>query len=216
MNNYYVYAYIRTDYYTPFYIGKGKDNRANVLQHRSKHFMNIYNKTECFVILLYTNLTEDEAFKKEKEVINNLIDYGYTTDMDEEHNKNGKHLVNMTNGGEGASGRIMTEEQRRRLSDTHKGESNPMYGKHMNETSKAKMIGSLKKVERTQEWNDKISVARTTVLYVGCDKYGNIKVKLTPKQLIEQGYSPSHVCNCCQGKRKTHKKLYWHKESMEV
>ena len=45
---YYVYAYIRLDTNTFFYIGKGKDNRYLRLDNRKEHFMNIFNTTELY------------------------------------------------------------------------------------------------------------------------------------------------------------------------
>lgn len=106
INIYYVYAWIRDDYNTPFYIGKGKNARCYRLDNRKSHFMNIYNKVPCHVEFIATNLTEEQALKLEKEVILKYINNGYSTDIPEHKvKKNQKqHLVNMTYGGEGTSG----------------------------------------------------------------------------------------------------------------
>ena len=48
-NIYYVYAYIRLDTNTYFYIGKGKNNSYLRLDNRKKNFINIYNKVYCVV-----------------------------------------------------------------------------------------------------------------------------------------------------------------------
>ena len=106
-NNYYVYAYVRLDTNTYFYIGKGKCGRCFVLNNRSEYFMNIINKVDCAIEILYDNLTEDEAFQLEVDVIYDLVfNEGYSIEIKGiDKNTNGQHLVNCTWGGEGASGR---------------------------------------------------------------------------------------------------------------
>lgn len=110
---YYVYGYIRLDTNTYFYIGKGKDNRYLRLDNRKQHFMNIYNKVECVVEILYDNLTEDEAFQLEVDTIYDLVfNEGYSIDIKGiRKNTNGCHLVNCTWGGEGTSGLSIKQSQ---------------------------------------------------------------------------------------------------------
>ena len=162
---YYVYAYIRLDSNTYFYIGKGKDDRWRYLKNRSKHFLNILNKCECTVEFLYTNLNEEEAFRLEEGTINDLVFIeGYSIEI-KGFTKNKKHLVNQTWGGEGASGRIYrptpetieklrqshigqvpwnkgkthSEETIEKLRQSQIGKPSPMKGKHHTEESKEKM-----------------------------------------------------------------------------
>ena len=52
---YYVYAYIRLDTNTYFYIGKGKDNRYLRLDNRKQHFMNIVNKSNAQGAAIYAD-----------------------------------------------------------------------------------------------------------------------------------------------------------------
>ena len=112
-NKYYVYGYIRLDTNTYFYIGKGKDNRYLRLDNRKQHFMNIYNKVECVVEILYDNLTEEEAFQLEVDTIYDLVfNEGYSIDIKGiKKNTNGCHLVNCTWGGEGSSGLSVKQSQ---------------------------------------------------------------------------------------------------------
>lgn len=113
MNEYYVYAYVRLDTNTYFYIGKGKKNRYLRLDNRKAHFMNILNKTDCAVEILYDNLTEEEAFRLEKETIDDLVfNEGYSININSiDKNDDGTHLVNYTWGGEGTSGLSVKQSQ---------------------------------------------------------------------------------------------------------
>ena len=81
-NRYYIYLWIREDYDTVFYVGKGCDFRATCMQGRNKHFLNIVQNIPTHVIKLYENLTEDEAFTLETETIKQLVySEGYSIDI---------------------------------------------------------------------------------------------------------------------------------------
>jgi len=103
MNNFYVYSYLREDK-SPYYIGKGRDNRCfvkgkkeSVSPPRDKNRIKIIKK----------NLTEQEAFELEKLYILMFGRKDLGTGI----------LRNLTNGGDGVSGYIVSEgvrEARRR------------------------------------------------------------------------------------------------------
>ena len=60
---FYTYAYLREDK-TPYYIGKGKGNRAWSKDHKP-----VMKPSHYRIMLLKTNLTEEEAFNHEKYMI---------------------------------------------------------------------------------------------------------------------------------------------------
>ena len=126
--HYYTYAYLREDK-TPYYIGKGKGSRIYRKTRRIKP-----PKDKSRIIFLKQNLTEEEAFKHEIYMIAVFcrIDLGTCI------------LHNMTNGGEGGSGRVLSEETRRKLSDANRGKNHPNYGKTTSLETKAKMSASKK------------------------------------------------------------------------
>lgn len=149
---YYTYAYLREDG-TPYYIGKGRKNRA---------FMKSSGevrppKDKSRVIFLKQNLTEEEAFNHEKYMIAVFGRKDLMTGI----------LRNKTDGGEGSSGLIhseetkkimseakkgksKSEEHRKKLSEANKGKNNPFYGKTRTEKSRKKQ-GQSRKGKYAQE-----------------------------------------------------------------
>lgn len=137
--SYYVYGYIRLDTNTYFYIGKGKRNRYLDIERRNPHFKNIVNTTEVAVEILYNNLTEEESFQLEKDIIEDLVfNEGYSIEIRDFCERNiGFHLVNQSFGGEGSSGFKLSEETKQKMSEQRKGKNNSFYGKkHSDETKK--------------------------------------------------------------------------------
>ena len=116
--SFYVYAHYRLDTFEPFYIGKGKGGRKDKLRRNPIHDR-ISRKHGHAVVVLFNDLTEEEAFFYEQEIIEYLVfNEGY-----EIHCKNcgeftGKfsYLTNFTFGGEGASGYNCSEETKNKLS----------------------------------------------------------------------------------------------------
>jgi hypothetical protein len=109
----YVYRHIRLDKNEPFYIGIGSDDsyfRANKKSQRNIHWKRIVSITDYEIEILVDNLNWDEAKKKEKEFITlyGRCDLG-----------NGC-LVNMTEGGDGTVGKIMSNETKQKLSNSIK------------------------------------------------------------------------------------------------
>jgi len=115
MNDFYTYAYLREDR-TPYYIGKGKDNRA---YKKGKKESIILPNDKSRIIFLKQNLTEQEAFKHEKYMIAVFGRKDLGTGI----------LRNKTDGGEGTSGAIRSEETKIKMGESKKGENNPFYGK---------------------------------------------------------------------------------------
>lgn len=155
-NRFYTYAYLREDR-TPYYIGKGTKNR---LYEKSKRNINP-PKDKSRIIFLKQNLTEEEAFKHEIYMISvfGRKDLGIGI------------LHNKTDGGEGSSGVVRSEEWKRKQSESHKGKSHSEETKRkQSETKKGKShseetkrkIGAKLKISRplqiiTEETKNKIS-----------------------------------------------------------
>jgi hypothetical protein len=138
---YYTYAYLREDK-TPYYIGKGKGNR---IFNKDKGDIRP-PKDKSRIIFLKKNLTEAEAFRHEIYMITVFGRKDLETGI----------LRNRTDGGEGASGLVMSEETRKTLSELKVGEKNPNYGKEMSEEQKQKISEKRKGTKLSEEHKDKI------------------------------------------------------------
>lgn len=93
---YYTYAYLREDG-TPYYVGKGKGNRAYVKHWRSKTRGGYFSPPEKDrILILKDNLTEEDANKHEVYMISVLGRKDNNTGI----------LRNLTDGGEGRLGSL--------------------------------------------------------------------------------------------------------------
>jgi hypothetical protein len=157
---FYVYAFLREKdsahgkRMSPYYIGKGKDNRAFRKRSRGTH----PPKDKSLIVFIQEGLTEEEALSLERYciAIYGRLDLGTGT------------LHNLTDGGEGivmlspeirrklseaSKGRQHSEETRRKMSKSRSGPGNPNYGKRG-------MPSSFKGRSHTEESKRKISEAK--------------------------------------------------------
>jgi hypothetical protein len=168
MQNYYVYQYLREDN-TPYYIGKGKDDRAWE-QHR-RNGKGVYTPTDrSKIIILEQNLTDSRAKDLEIELIAKYGRKDLGTGI----------LRNRTDGGEGTSktvvseetkakmsaariGRKLSDETKAKMSAVRKGRSNGREGtKHSIETIE-KMRATHNTNYKSQELRDRIAKTMTEI-----------------------------------------------------
>jgi hypothetical protein len=111
MNIYYTYAYLRLDG-TPYYVGKGCGDRAfNVYSHKKNGIHVPLDKER--IIFLKTNVSEQESLIHEEYMIFVLGRKDLGTGI----------LRNKTNGGDGASGAVRSEEHKERVRGQNNGNS---------------------------------------------------------------------------------------------
>ena len=129
---FYVYEHWRPDRDEPFYVGKGRGGRANLMARRNPHHTAIQKKLHGLgmaveVRIVASNLTEEEAFSIEVQRI--AMWQGAGID-----------LANKTLGGEGVSGLVFSDKHRKKIGDAMRGKKRPP----MSEEQKAKLSAAKK------------------------------------------------------------------------
>jgi hypothetical protein len=122
---YYTYAFLRKDK-TPYYIGKGKKGRIHSTHRKFKP-----PKDKSRIIFLKQNLTEEEAFRHEVYMIAVFGRKDLGTGI----------LHNRTDGGEGPSGAVRSDETRKKMSEAKKNMSDETR-KKMSEAKKGRIVSN--------------------------------------------------------------------------
>lgn len=162
-----VYEHLRNDTNEVFYVGIGKEEgRAYIKDGRNPHWKNIVNKVGYTVNIIHKDIEHEEAKKIEMLLIEK---YG-------RKNLGTGNLVNLTDGGEGGSGIVVSEETRQKMSEAlkgrtfseetkqkmseaQKGDKHHMFGKTRSEESKQKTSEAMKGRTHRKESKQKISEA---------------------------------------------------------
>lgn len=147
---YYVYEWFRMDLNLPYYVGKGKGRRAFGLNRTTKHTNNvtqylIKNGIKRDVRILAYFESENEAFAYERD----RIQFWWYL---KEHNI----LTNQTLGGEGASGRIVSEIQKKKFGDRTRGENNCMKREDVREKNRKSQLVSQNRPEVIKKKSDSL------------------------------------------------------------
>ena len=138
MNNFYVYIHRRASDNLPFYVGKGKKERAWWPHGRSQFWNNVKNKHGLVVEIVFDELSEEDAFQCEKDTILEFRYFGYP-------------LVNLTDGGDGPCGWKPSEETRRRMSEAQKTSSRVAETRKRNADKKLGVLLSAEHRRRISE-----------------------------------------------------------------
>ena len=154
-NKFYIYMWYFISNNEVFYIGKGTGNRYLDVEHsRNSYFKNIINKYKDNIdVKIYKdNLTEEDAFRLERELI-------------KEYWEKGECKANFHEGGCGGNtGNYNSEERSKKLSEAAKkrtGEKHPLYGTHRSEETKEKLHIANKGKRLSDEHKAKLILANT-------------------------------------------------------
>lgn len=208
---FYTYAHYRKSDDVLFYIGKGSTNRASTSRKRNPHWNNVVNKHGFYYKILERFETEDEALKKEEDLI-----FFYR--------KSGIKLANVASGGTANSGPRHSEEARRQMSAARKGKKRT-YRWTLSEETKLRMSLSHIGMKHSKEQIEKqraamigrskseshcaaLSKARTGIKVpkiwrkVLCSTNGVLYESLTDAARC-LCVDISHISKCCRGKIKS-------------
>ena len=179
-NESYLYMHTRADKNMVFYIGVGSSmnyKRAKESQKRNNIWQKIYNKTPIKVDIVLDNLTHRDANSWEEYLIGL---YGRI-------NNNTGSLCNMTNGGDGVKGWVISEQGRINMSNAKKGFRHTAESNLKNKIwHSIPIIQMTRQGEYIRDWDSTIDASR------------GLGFK-----------SPSKITECCKGTRKTHKNFTW-------
>jgi len=184
LNRFYVYAYLRSEdsengkKNTPYYIGKGCRDRAT-----SKLRTIPKPSDPARIVYVQEGLTEEEAFSLEKYCI---ALYGRID--------NGTGILrNLSDGGDGPSGAIHSEETKRKIaeagrgrkhskesarkiSEAQLGDKNHMWGKVVSDETRLKLSKANKGLKRSKETCQKIAAGKCRYLCELIDPTGLVHI----------------------------------------
>jgi group I intron endonuclease len=156
-----VYRHIRLDTNDVFYIGVGKNEKRayEINFRRNSYWRNIIKNTKYKVEITHKDICYEEALSIEKYLISF---YGRS-------NKNEGTLCNLTDGGEGTLGILVSEETRNKF----RGENNYMFGKTHSEEVRERMVNIITEKMKNPEVRKRISDKKK-----GTITSENVKIKL--------------------------------------
>lgn len=187
---YYTYAHFTADTKKLFYIGKGTNKRAWQTSSRNRYWKHVVKKHGRTVEILARWNTEEEAFEHEKFLIGCLE----------------AQLVNLTNGGEGTSGRKQSDEEKEKR-------ALKLRGVPLTEKRKANIAASLQGRKllagHAEKSRKTLAVLREeTKKKVKCLTTGLVYSSVTEAGLIEK-VDPSSIVKACKGVLKKAGKKEW-------
>jgi hypothetical protein len=203
MVNFYVYIH-RTGEGDPFYVGKGHGSRAWSKHGRNPFWKKMVAKHGFKVEIVAESLTEEQAFFEEIKLIKQLK---------EQH-----RLCNLTDGGEGNSGWIPSQEVRNKISSKNKGKRHSSEAKLLISASSLgrKHSEKTKELIKSKWYQDhpkhkkcqhvKKSPVYSKVPFVVFKITGEFVGKWSSKTQCSKDLkiSAPNICNCLLGKRQSH------------
>ena len=215
---FYTYAH-----YTPegrlFYIGKGSSiRRAHYMKNRNNYWCKVVAKYGKPVVKILAEwLTEKEAFEHEIALI-------------KEYREQGLELCNLTDGGEGSSGYILSQEHKNKISLALKGRVGKKPSKetlvklresHLGQKSWCKGLKGCWKmpIDSVVKRADKMRghIYNVKFKYIGTNIQTNEVIELIGNVAIKNaGFEPGCTRKCANKERKSHKGYTWTKELLET
>jgi hypothetical protein len=190
MSDYYVYIHKKSTTGEVFYVGKGSGNRAYNRSNRTLWWKRLVAKHGYDVEIVASGLQEWYAFELEVELITR---YG-RRDINE------GSLINRTDGGDGCSGVIFTEEVRKKISDSKIGNTHTL-GKKFTEEHRRKISEAHRgKTFTAQHVANMVEVNRHKMIPV--IRNDGVMYESLHAAAKDTGAHPSNISACCKGRIK--------------
>lgn len=183
MNRFYVYLHRRITDGKIFYIGKGSGYRARAKKNRNRHWQNIVNKHGYQVEIFKDNLTEREAFELEKYLIKSCRDLGIK-------------ICNLSDGGEGQSGVVHTEETKAKWRAAKLGKKQSPEHAKKSAMSRVGFKNSKAHIEATAAANRKQIINSGGEIFIGATEAAR-KLSERLGRYVSQG----NISMCANGER---------------
>ena len=171
---FYTYIHRRATDGAVFYVGKGSGGRSHSTQRRNKHWHNIVAKHGVAIEIVAYFFTEEAAFDHEIQMI-------------AEYRRLSQPLCNLTDGGDGISGLVFTEEHRANLSAAR-------VKRTTSAETRAKMSASMMGKKHTPETVEKVRkanigkvVSAETCAKISASKKGTVTSAETKEKLSRAG-----------------------------
>jgi hypothetical protein len=173
--------------FEPFYVGKGKGRRFErtykeaIANRGTKHRHNkirsiVKHGLEPIIIKVFKDISEQEAFAKEVELIEAFKPY----------------LTNLTNGGDGSSGHVKTEESKHKASVTCK--------KIWTEEKKKEQSEKMKAISNPEDVKRRVELRKSR----GTDLHTNETKQLIKDKLKEKWQNPLFRAKVIANRAKAH------------
>jgi len=180
INDTVVYFHKRKDTGEVFYVGIGDNKRPYNKHNRNRYWHNIVKKVGYTIEIIYTDLTWDEACKSEK----GYIKYYGRKDLGL------GNLANLTDGGEGNIGRIVSDESRKKVSISNTGKKRTKEVKTLLSKLAQKKVGELNPF-----YNKEHTTETKNIISDNNKGSGNGRAKLTEKDILDirKRYKEGHI-----------------------
>lgn len=170
---FYVYLHLRKSDGLVFYVGKGCGDRAYDRADRSAYWKRIEKKHGRTIEFAATGLREWYAFEREAELI------AYYGRRDLGHGQ----LCNMTDGGDGKSGQIMSDSAKAKVSAARMGNT-AFLGRRHSEETRAKM-----RKPRSTETRAKMRKPKSAEMRLKLSESKKIAVACSNGMIFDSGYA---------------------------
>ena len=150
-----IYRHRTIDTHEVFYIGIGSVKRSKS-KHRSSFWKNVVNKHGYYIEIIKDNLSWEEACELEQLLIQEYGRRDLGTGI----------LVNLTDGGEGAPGTIISEETKLKLRDKNKGKKlTEEHKKKIGLANKGRRPSLIVEQKRLEKITKKVIDTRSNIIY---------------------------------------------------